>query len=220
LFNTNVTVVNSAAGGRSIRSWLYTTLATSSGTWGSGECDVEVDASGKPIAQARWQAMLDGMAAGDYLFIQFGINDTVGSCGDAKYSGRHVGEAAFKAAHGMMAEAAKARGAQPIFVTPPSNISCSGSTAVNGRGNWPSYVIAAGATYGVPVIDLNKLTTSLYTSLKLCPNSADYTSTTSAVGIFFCADHTHFSDAGAPQVAKLIAQALKTQSIGLASYLL
>ena len=64
------------------------------------------------------------------------------------------------------------------------------------------------------------LTAALYTSLDMCPNAGDYTSTTSKLGLFFCNDHTHFEAAGALQIAKTAAQALKDQNIPLAAYLL
>jgi hypothetical protein len=53
----------------------------------------------------------------------------------------------------------------------------------------------------------------------LCPNAGDFTSTTSAVGQFFCDDHTHFEAAGARQIAGVVAKALRDQNIGLAAYL-
>jgi hypothetical protein len=68
---------------------------------------------------ARWQAMLDStsrMKAGDCLFIEFGIND-----GDTRCH-RHVGSALFEAYMGTMAQAAKTRGAQPIFLTSTSEM--------------------------------------------------------------------------------------------------
>ena len=67
------------------------------------------------------------------------------------------------------------------------------------------------------MIDLHKLSTGLYNTLKLCPNNGDYS--TGAVGAFFCNDHTHFETAGARQIAGLIATALREQSIPLAAYL-
>ena len=63
---------NSAVGGRSIQTWLYDPDVTSAKN-SAGECVFT------PAAySARWQAMLDastGMKPGDYLLIQFGIND-------------------------------------------------------------------------------------------------------------------------------------------------
>lgn len=210
LFNNNVTVVNSAVGGRSIQTWLYeANVSSSMGT--NGECTLTSSSY-----NARWTNMTNantGMKPGDYLFIQFGINDGDSTCP------RHVGTALYKTYLTQMAQAAKAAGAQPIYLTPVSMIKCSGSTAVGSRG-FLAETKEAGAANDVPVIDLHQLSVNLYNQLKLCPDSGDYTSTTSAVGKFFCADHTHFEAAGAVQIAKVVAQALKDQKSPLADYLL
>jgi lysophospholipase L1-like esterase len=208
LFDGKVKVVNSAQGGRSVQTWLYDV----SDTMGSdGECKLA-----STTTLSAWTAMLDGMKTGDYLFIQFGINDGDSSCD------RHVGTTLFKTYLGMMAEAAKERGANPIFVTPVSSISCSGSTAKGSRGTYATATKDAGKTYAVPVIDLEQLSVALYNSLGFCPLPGPDNSTTfasGAIGDFFCEDHTHFEAAGATQIAKLVAKALKDQGIGLADHL-
>ncbi|GIE88704.1 SGNH/GDSL hydrolase family protein [Actinoplanes regularis] len=206
-FTTDVTVQNSAVGGRSIQTWLYEGNVTSTKN-SAGECVLSSTAY-----SSRWTGMLDtsaGMKTGDYLFIQFGINDGTSACP------RHVGSARFKELLGVMASAAKARGAKPIFVTPVAAITCSGSTAVGNRGFVTETKDAATAN-GVPVIDLHARSVALYNQLKLCPNNGDYTQ--GAVGAFFCNDHTHFEAAGARQIAALITTALRDQNIGLAAYL-
>ena len=206
-FTTDVTVQNSAVGGRSIQTWLYEGNVT--GTKNSaGECIVS-----PTTYSTRWTAMLDattGMQAGDYLFVQFGINDGDSACP------RHVGTARYQELLGVMAQAAKARGAKPIFVTPVAAITCSGSTAVGNRGFLTETQNAATAN-GVPMIDLHKRSVALYNTLKLCPNNGDYTA--GAVGAFFCNDHTHFETEGARQIAALITTALRDQNIDLAAYL-
>jgi lysophospholipase L1-like esterase len=207
-FTTNATVVNNGAGGRSIQTWLYEGNVT--GTMSGGECVVNP----KTYA-ARWQGMLSpttGMKPGDYLFIEFGINDGDATCN------RHVGTALFQSYLGVMAQAAKERGAQPILLTSTSYIGCTGNTVNPNRGFGPQ-TKAAAASNNVPIIDLTQLSAALYTKLGLCPNDSNYTSTTSAVGKFFCADHTHFEAAGASQIADVVAQALRDQKIGLAAYL-
>jgi lysophospholipase L1-like esterase len=161
--------------------------------------------------------MLSGMKSGDYLFIQFGINDGDSTCP------RHVGTSAFKTSYGMLAQAAKDRGAQPVFVTPVSQIACSGSAV--SKGTREPYVTAtkeAGTQFSVPVIDLNSASTTLYQSLGFCPipgGSDVSASTTGAVGAFFCDDHTHFDTPGAVQIAGLVAQGVRDQKLGLAAYL-
>ena len=211
-FDPRVTVNNSAAGGRSVHTWLYNVGQEKDDT---GECVLERDAAGQPTLQPRWQAMLDGMKPGDYLFIQFGINDGDPSCD------RHVGLDAFEAAYGMMADAAKARGAQPVFLTPVSSISCNGSTARGSRGEFVTRTIDAGARFDVPVLDLHARSVALYNEHGFCPVTGGDVSadTTGPVGDFFCDDHTHFSPSGAVEVAGLVAQALRDQGIPLAAYL-
>jgi lysophospholipase L1-like esterase len=209
LFNGNATVVNSAVGGRSIQTWLYDPNVTSTMD-GNGECVVA-----PKTYSTRWQGMIDpasGMKPGDYLLIEFGINDGDSTCP------RHVGTALFQSYLGVMAQAAMGLGAQPIFLTSTSAIACSGSTAQANRG-FGTQTKAAGTANDVPVIDLTTLSAQCYTSVGLCPNSSDYTSTTSAVGKFFCDDHTHFEAVGAAQIASVVAKALKDQGIGLAAYL-
>ncbi|MFC1642608.1 hypothetical protein ACFL5O_07975 [Myxococcota bacterium] len=212
LFNSRVTVNNSAVGGRSVRTWLYN---VSTATDSSGECVLSTDASGKPTVQARWQAMLDGMKEGDYLLIQFGINDGSKTCD------RHVGLEAFQVSLGTIAQAAKERGTRPVFLTPVSAIACNGSVAQGTRGGYVTATQEAGESYGVPVVDLHQLSVDLYNSLELCPVPGGNVSasTTGPAGEFFCEDHTHFSATGALEIARLVATALRSQEIGLASYL-
>jgi len=215
LFGTGVSVTNSAVGGRSVRTWLYSVQTVMDAT---GECVLDKDSSGNPILQSRWQAMLNatsGMKAGDYLFIQFGINDGDSTCD------RHVGVDAFKTSYGVMAQAAKDRGANPIFVTPLAMIRCSGTTVTASREPYVTATKDAGTQYGVPVIDLNGLAIALYKQHAFCPiPGGDVSATTTGpVGDFFCDDHTHLSSSGALEIAGLVAKALRDQNIPLAAYL-
>jgi lysophospholipase L1-like esterase len=173
-----------------VRTWLYDVQDTKDS---AGECNLAKGSNGEPTVQARWTALLSGMKAGDYLFIQFGINDGDSACP------RHVGQEAFKTSYGMMAQAAKDRGALPIFVTPVSQIACSGSTVSKvTREPYVTATKAVGAQLSVPVIDLNVLSTTLYQSLGFCPIPGGDVSATTAgpVGTFFCDDHTHFDTPG------------------------
>jgi lysophospholipase L1-like esterase len=206
-FNGNVTVRNSAMGGRSIQTWLYDPNVTSTKN-SAGECVITPN-----TFSSRWQAMLNstsGMKRGDYLLIQFGINDGTSACP------RHVGSARYQQLLTMMANEAKARGAHPVFLTPVAAISCSGSTAVGNRG-FINETNSAGSANAVPVIDLHRLSYTLYNTLRFCPFNGNYSS--GPVGAFFCNDHTHFEAAGARQIAGVVTKALRDQQIPLAAYL-
>ncbi|MEV4577823.1 SGNH/GDSL hydrolase family protein [Nonomuraea jabiensis] len=205
LFHSNIVVSNLAVAGRSIQTWLYEGNVTS--TIGSdGECVLN-----STTYSSRWQQVLTGMKAGDYLFIQFGINDGSTTCP------RHVGTARYQQLMTMVAQAALARGAHPVLLTAVAAITCSGSTAVRNRG-YVTQTNAAGAATGSPVIDLQTLSVDYYNSLGLCPNNGDYTS--GLLGQFFCNDHTHFEAYGARRIARLVTGALRTQNIPLAGSLL
>ncbi|MFI7543742.1 carbohydrate esterase [Actinoplanes sp. NPDC049599] len=204
-FHSNVVVNNLAVSGRSIQTWLYEGGVTANKNT-AGEC---VLSSTTP--STNWQKTLDGMKAGDYLFIQFGINDGDSACP------KHVGGARYRQLMTMMAQTAQARGAFPVLVTPVAAIACSGSTATLNRGFYPE-TFAAGTATGAPVIDLRTLSVNYYNSLGLCPNNGDYTA--GLVGQFFCNDHTHFEAYGARRIMRLVTGALKTQNIALAGSLL
>jgi hypothetical protein len=121
-----------------------------------------------------------------------------------------------------MAQAAQARGAHPVFLTPVSSIACSSANVpVATRGGYVPATMQAGTQFNVPVIDLNKLSVALYTQRGFCPiPGGDVSATTTGpVGDFFCDDHTHFSAMGAPDIATLVAGAVRTQLPGLAAYL-
>lgn len=210
-FNSNVNVQNLAVAGRSVRTWLYDVQAT---VGSDGECALARDSSGKPILQSRWQTMLSGMKRGDYLFIQFGINDGATTCP------RRVGSTAFMDEYQMMAEAARARGATPVFVTPVSALRCSGSTAVASRG-FLSETNNLGARLNVPVIDLHQRSIRLYNQRSFCPVAGGdvSASTGGAVGAFFCDDHTHFDLGGAKEIGNLVVQGIRDLNIPLAQHL-
>ncbi len=209
-FNDKVTVTNWAVGGRSVRTWLYDVTSTMGG---DGECIMNTDGSGQRVIQSRWTDMLAQMKEGDYLFIQFGINDGSATCN------RHVGGAAFKEEYAMMAKAAVARGVQPVFLTPVSSIRCSGTTAIGSRG-FLNETFDVGSAEGVPVIDLHQLSIDLYNQLGFCPVPGGGVSagTTGPVGDFFCDDHTHFSNSGGARMATVVADALAAAGLDLVAY--
>ena len=209
-FNARAKVTNSAVSGTSVNDWLYDVSASPPGA--DGECLLN-----STTFQPGWTAMLNGMKSGDYLFVQFGINDTDPTCP------KHESTDRFKTDLGMMAQAARDRGANPIFLSSVSSIACTGSNAIPTRGRFATAAREAAVTYNVPLIDLEQLSVALYTSLGFCPlpgPDAPATFASGPIGNFFCTDHTHFESDGATQIANLVAQAVKDQGFALASYLM
>lgn len=212
LFDDRVQIVNRAMGGRSVRTWLYDVQSELDDR---GECVLARDGRGQPLLRAHWQDMLDGMQAGDALLIQFGINDSSRTCD------RHVGVDAFIESYGYMAMSASERGAHPIFLTAVSSIACDGAEPRATRGQYAAAAREAGERFDVPVIDLEAASVALYDERGFCPlaDGDVSASTTGPVGDFFCDDHTHFSNDGAAEIARLVTRALDAQNLPLANYL-
>jgi lysophospholipase L1-like esterase len=159
-----------------------------------GECTLNSN-----TVQSRWTTVQAGMKAGDYLFIEFGINDGDTTCP------RHVGSTGFKAALGVMAKAAKDAGATPVFLTSTNGLnSCTWSS---NRG-FLTETKAAATQYGAVFIDLNALSIAYFKSIACTAATA-----------LFADGRTHFTEAGALAIAKLVAGELKTQKLPLAAYL-
>lgn len=212
-FDASVTVKNSAVGGRSVRTWMYN-VTTEMGP--DGECVLMKDNTGEPTVQDRWREMLDGMKSGDALLVQFGINDGSSTCD------RHVGIEAFKQTYGVLVDAARERGAEPILITPTSAIACNGTTPQPTRGGYVDATIEVGQELGVTVLDLHARTIARYSELNFCPVAGGdvSASTTGPVGDYFCDDHTHFSDEGARDIAELVTELLRAGNAAIATHLL
>jgi lysophospholipase L1-like esterase len=201
-FGANATVSNQARGGRSISTWIWGDPNVSkTATDASGECQI-ID---NKTYSTNWTTMLDpaaGMKAGDWVFIEFGINDAGGACN------RHVGKALFQSDLIYLAKAIRDKGANPIFNTSTSSMTCVGGKVLANRAFGPE-TKAAGATANVPVIDLMQLSADLYNTLNFCVTPSPT----------FWDGGTHFKTEGATKIAGVVAQALKDQQIGLAAYL-
>lgn len=195
LFNSKVTFVNRAAGGRTAY-WFY--------------------------LEGVLDKILTSIKAGDYLLIEFGTNDqntTATFDVNGTTYPRLAEPALFKTQlKQYYLDPVKAKGAIPVLVTPPPRNSayCNGG---NGLGAYATAMIELGAAENVLVIDNNAKT---YAFVKaICPKPTTATEET----FFFgksdgTIDGTHFQENGARKMAGFIADGIRTSGASLAEYLL
>lgn len=192
-FNSNVAISNQAYGGRSSKSF---------------------------IDEGRLDNILSTISEGDYLFIQFGHND---SYPDAYYYTDP--NTTYKAYLTQYITGARAHNAIPILVTPVNRCRFgSDGSLVNTIGDYPQAMIDLGAELNVPVIDLFGKSKELFEALGLedtkklfmfldpgqYPNYPDG-----------CSDDTHFIENGACKIAELVVQGIREAGDpALISYLL
>lgn len=135
------------------------------------------------------------MKAGDYLFIQFGHNDQKSATDIANYPSnlmRYITDA-------------RAKNVTPVLFTPVARKGA--SIAAPGFAGLDQQVRVLATNQNVALVDLTTL-------------AINYYRTVANLSLIFATptEGTHFSEAGATQVANLVAQALKASSLPLKSF--
>jgi hypothetical protein len=205
-FSSKATINNQAIGGRSVAFFMWQVVTDSTGAY---QC---VDDQGTPefvmtngnkVANSQWSRIMTGMKAGDFLLIQFGTNDETHTCP------RYVTLPDFETDFGLMADAARAKGVTPIFVTPMGHRSFSGTTATNTLLPYANAMKDEATKETVEVEDLNLESEDYYTSV-----GNSYLATN-----IFDGGTTHFIEAGAVEMATLIVTEIRKNNGPLAAYL-
>lgn len=162
--------------------------------------------------ETLFPAMKKVIKANDYVFIQFGHNDKTTTADEYKNNlNTYISEC-------------REVGAIPILVTPPvrrnfkddNKTLTSSSLHVNSVGvDLPAAMKEVAAANDVPLIDLTSKSKDLVESLGVDGCKKLYL-TMEEDGV---EDHTHFSEYGANQMAKLVVQGIKELHLPLASNL-
>jgi len=191
-FRDGVHVVNHAVGGRSSKSF---------------------------IDEGRWNAVVQSLRPGDWVFIQFGHND------EKKQDSTRYTEpnTTYRLNLERFVLESRDKGAVPLLLTPVMRRRFDGSGVFfDTHGAYPDVVRRVADERRVPLIDLQRLTEKLIVDhgvegsknlflwiepglFLACPNGLR--------------DDTHFSEYGATRVAELAAQDIQRQGLPLKKYL-
>jgi lysophospholipase L1-like esterase len=206
-FDTRVTIVNKAIGGRSVAFFMYQVEMDASGNYACADSEgrpkYKLDANGKRIDTSQWSAIKKGMKAGDFLLVQFGHNDETHTCP------RYVSTSDYEVELGNMADIARAQGATPIFVTPMGHRAFDGSKVRNTLLPYANAMKDEAQKKMVEVVDLNLRSVEYYEMVGDAYLAAN----------IFDGGTTHFHKQGAIKLAELIAGELRKNAGPLAAYL-
>lgn len=185
LFDSAVTVDNTqSAGGRSAKSF---------------------------IAENRLGYVLDNMEQGDWLFVQFGHNDMRADREDLYADPAEGG--AFQQYLMQYIEGVRAKGGNPVLVTPPVKHAYDSEGAlVNDLAPYAAAMRSLGVRLGVPVLDLNALTAEALSA----PDGAQ---ATQPYYMLQNADNVHFTRTGAQWLCGLIKSEIQRLGLPLAGHL-
>ena len=170
--------------------------------------------------EGRWNTIAENLKRGDYVMIQFAINDSGASNADryAPTCGNvdNPSEGSYEWYMTEFIKSAQAKEATPILVTTVIGMKAySNGKFVNSYTNYCDACKNLAKKYNIPCIDLNTLMVNHY-------NSVGYNTalTYHLMGVVEgSTDGTHFCETGANIVAGLVAKAVKDQKIsGLAEY--
>lgn len=189
-FTDNVTVSNQAIAGRSSKSF---------------------------IENGRLDTILSTIKKGDYLMVQFGINDSAVS-NPERYApvGDINKEGTFNYYIKQYIEGALEKGATPILVTTTLSLkSYSNGKFVNSYSNYCNAMKEIAVAYKIPCIDLNSLMVEHYNSIGY--DKAYYYHLLSTP--LSTTDMTHFTETGANAVARLVVNEMRKLNIPISQLL-
>lgn len=191
-FTDNVTVSNQAIAGRSSKSFYD---------------------------NGRLDTILETIKEGDYLLVQFGINDSASTiaeryapvCGNAQ----NPTEGSFEFYLEKYINGALEKGATPVMVTTVIGLKAySGGKFVNSYETYCQAMKDMAVKYNIPCIDLNSLMVEHYNSIGY--DAAYYYHLISTE--LSDTDMTHFTETGANAVAGLVANAIKELDLPVSQY--
>jgi len=171
--------------------------------------------------EGRWQTIADNLKSGDFVMIQFAINDAdwtsedryAPTCGNVD----NPSSGSYEWYMTEFIKSAKEKGATPILVTTTLGMKAySEGRFVNSYTDFNTACYNLARKYSIPCIDLNTLMVNHYNSI-----GYDTAKSYHLMGaVSGSTDGTHFCEKGANIVAGLVAGEVRKQNIsGLADYL-
>jgi lysophospholipase L1-like esterase len=192
-FSDNVRIYNHAKNGRSTRSFLY---------------------------EGRWDAVMQQLREGDYVFIQFGHNDSKKE-DTARFADPHTD---YKNNLIRFVREARSKHATPVLLTPVNRrkYDTKGSF-IDQHGAYPAVVRMVAANENVPLIDLHEQSKVLMEKLGE-QGSKELFLMSVKPGIYHSLfngkdDNTHFTRRGALVMARFVAEGIKKLDLSIAQEL-
>lgn len=169
-------------------------------------------------ASLRLEKVLSVIKAGDYLIVEFAHNDE-------KEKGEGIGPwESYSASIRQYVQAARDKGAFPILITPVQRRAFNGDgTLKPTHGDYPDAMRKVAQEMNVPLVDITKLTTTLYESWGDEPSRkafVQYPANTFPGQKEKLEDNTHFNSFGANEIALCVIKGLRDLNSPLAHYIL
>jgi lysophospholipase L1-like esterase len=170
------------------------------------------------ISEGRWQAVIDKLKKGDYVFIQFGHNDAAKDRVD-----RYTTPEDFKNNLRKFVAEVRAKNASAVLLTPVMRRRFDkDGKFYDTHGEYPDLTRTVAKELKIPMLDLHKKTETLLIkygpeeSKKLFLQLKEGEHPNYPKGVD---DNTHFNPRGAEEVAKLVVEEITDKKLKLRKYL-
>ena len=170
------------------------------------------------ISEGHWQAIVDSLHAGDYVFIEFGHNDESKDKGD-----RYTPPDEFKHNLERMVADVRAHQALPVLLTPVRRRKFNAQGELEDtHGDYPGYTISVAKELGVPLIDMHSLSAEVLSSYGADSSAKLFLQVEKGENPNYpdgVHDNTHFRPLGAELMARLAVDGVRQLHLELASHL-
>jgi lysophospholipase L1-like esterase len=162
------------------------------------------------IADGRLDEIINVIKPNDYLFVQFGHNDASFDKPE-RYTEPNT---TYKEYLRQYIDKARSKSAIPVLITPVARLNYSNKVFKN---DFPAYCNAmkeVAKEKNVPCIDLMSLSINYYTSIGYDRVYPFYMVSSNGT------DYTHFTDKGATEIARLVAEGVKGLNLAISKYVI
>lgn len=169
------------------------------------------------MEEGRWDAVLETLRQGDYVFIQFGHNDEVPS-----KVGRYTTPEEFQTNLRKYVMDARSKDALPVLLTPVTRRSFENGVLVDTHAQYAELVREVAASEHVPLIDMTTLSTELVSELGERESKWLYHHLEAGEHPNYPkgkADDTHFNEIGARKMAQLVLSGIRTLDLDLKKHI-
>jgi DNA sulfur modification protein DndE len=171
------------------------------------------------IDEGRWTTVLEQLKADDWVFIQFGHNDSKKD-DTVRYA---AAQTAYRENLIKFVNEARQRGANPVLITPVMRRNFDENAKfIDKHGEYPSVVREVAKKYKVPLIDLHQSSQKLIESMGVEDSKTMFLHYGKGFYKIFPdgkEDNTHFSEFGARHMASLVTQNIFDLNLKLKDYI-
>ena len=170
------------------------------------------------ISEGRWQATIDALQKGDYVFIQFGHNDESKDKGE-----RYTPPEDYRKNLIRFITEVRAKGGNPVLLTPVMRRKFDkDGNFVDTHGEYPDIVRSVANEQNVPLIDMHRRSETVIKSYGVEGSRVLFLQLKAGENPNYpngIEDNTHFRPTGAEAMAKIAVDGIRENKLKLAKYL-